>query len=142
MHAFWRLHRAAYRFSGGRCLWTPASKRGWGALHLSTLGRRSGRRRDVILGYLEDGHDFVVLAMNGWEDGEPAWWLNLQSHPDAVIRLHGGQQRRVRAHCALGAERDRLWSRWAVVDPALDAYAARRTSDTAVVILAPRPTID
>ena len=30
MHAFWRVHRALYRLSGGRFLWTPASKRGWG----------------------------------------------------------------------------------------------------------------
>jgi F420H(2)-dependent quinone reductase len=29
---FWRVHRAVHRLSGGRFLWTPASKRGWGAL--------------------------------------------------------------------------------------------------------------
>ena len=28
-HAFWRGHRAVYRLSRGRFLWTPASKRGW-----------------------------------------------------------------------------------------------------------------
>lgn len=43
MHAFWRTHRALYRLSGGRFLWTPASRRGWGALHLTTVGRTSGR---------------------------------------------------------------------------------------------------
>jgi hypothetical protein len=21
------------------------------------------------------------MAMNGWADAEPAWWLNLQAHP-------------------------------------------------------------
>ncbi|KAA0232238.1 MAG: hypothetical protein EDR02_18330 [Actinobacteria bacterium] len=35
-HAFWRAHRLLHRLSGGRFLWTPASKRGWGALRLST----------------------------------------------------------------------------------------------------------
>ena len=27
----------------------------------------------------------VVLAMNGWDEGHPAWWLNLEAHPDAVM---------------------------------------------------------
>ena len=25
--------------------------------------------------------------MNGWGEGHPAWWLNLQAQPDAVVRL-------------------------------------------------------
>jgi hypothetical protein len=50
---------------------------------------RSGRQRSVIVGYLEDGPDLVVLAMNGWDEGHPAWWLNLEAHPDAVVRLAG-----------------------------------------------------
>ena len=37
MHTFWRVHRAMYRISGGRFLWTQASRRGWGALHLTTI---------------------------------------------------------------------------------------------------------
>ena len=65
-HAFWRCHRALYRLSRGRFLWTPASKRGWGAMHLPTIGRRSGRDRHVIVAYLEDGPNVTGLAMNGW----------------------------------------------------------------------------
>src|SRR5262245_1180849 len=41
--------------------------------------------RSVILGYVEDGPNLVTMAMNGWADGEPAWWLNLQAHPDATV---------------------------------------------------------
>ena len=37
------------------------------------------------------------------------------------------------------AERSRLWARWSAVDRQLDAYAAKRSSPTAVVILEPRP---
>ena len=60
VHLFWRVHRGLYRLSGGRFLWTPASKRGWGALHLTTIGRKSGEERSVIVGYLEDGTMIVV----------------------------------------------------------------------------------
>jgi hypothetical protein len=73
-------------------LWTTSNKRGWGALRLTTIGRKSGQERSVILGYLEDGPDVVTLAMNGW----------------------------------------------AAVDPQLDAFAGRRSTQTPMVILEPR----
>ena len=39
-----------------------------------------------------------------------------------------------------GEERDRLWSRWREIDKHLEAYAARRPTETAVVVLEPRPS--
>lgn len=137
MHAAWRVHRGLHRISGGRFLWTPANKRGWGALQLTTVGRRTGQQRAVIVGYLEDGPRLVTLAMNGWGEGHPAWWLNLEAHPDAVVRLSGQEPRPVRARQAAGDERDRLWRRWRAVDPELDGYAARRSTETPVVVLEP-----
>jgi deazaflavin-dependent oxidoreductase (nitroreductase family) len=90
----------------------------------------------VIVAYLEDGANLITMAMNGWADGEPAWWLNLQAHPDASVDLVGGP-RRVRARAARGDERSRLWARWREVNARLDAWAARRSSETAVVVLEP-----
>lgn len=138
MHLFWRAHRAAYRLSGGRFLWPTGGKRAWGAMHLTTIGRRSGRERNVIVGYLEDGPNLVVLAMNGWDEGNPSWWLNLEAHPDTVVRLAGEQPRAVRARRAEGEERDRLWQCWAAVDPGLDGYAGSRSTETPVVVFEPR----
>jgi F420H(2)-dependent quinone reductase len=37
-------------------------------------------------GYLEDGPNLVTLAMNGFDEGHPSWWLNLEAHPEAVVR--------------------------------------------------------
>lgn len=90
----------------------------------------------MIVGYLEDGPRLVTMAMNGWGAAEPAWWLNLQARPDAVVQTRDGV-RQVRARAAEGAERDRLWTRWAEVDANLEQYAARRPRETAVVILEP-----
>ena len=137
VHTAWRVHRALHRLSGGRFLWTTSNKRGWGALRLTTIGRKSGHERSVILGYLEDGPDLVTLAMNGWDEGHPSWWLNLLAQPDAVVKLAGQDPRTVRAREAVGQERDRLWQRWAAVDLDLDAYAARRSTETPVVVLEP-----
>jgi deazaflavin-dependent oxidoreductase (nitroreductase family) len=136
-HAFWRVHRTLNRLSGGRFLWTESSKRGWGAMRLTTIGRTSGRDRTVIIGYLTDGSNLVALAMNGWDEGDPAWWRNLEAHPEAVVQLPHRHPRRMKARRASGDERDRLWQRWAVVDEGLDGYAALRSNDTPVVVFEP-----
>ena len=60
-----------------------------GALRLTTVGRKSGQERSVIIGCVEDGPNLVVLAINGWDEGHPSWWLNLEARPDAVVRLAG-----------------------------------------------------
>ncbi len=138
VHGAWRVHRALYRLSGGRFLWTTSNKRGWGALLLTTVGRKSQQERSVIVGYLEDGADLVLLAMNGWDEGHPSWWLNLRANPAAVVRLSGKHRLRVRASEVVGEERHRLWRRWAVVNPELDGYAGMRSTETPVIILEPR----
>lgn len=138
MRFFWFAHRRLYRVTGGRLgLWQPKPD-GWGTLRLTTIGRRSGEERSVILGYFEDGPNLVTMAMNGWGDGEPAWWLNLQANPDVQVDLKDGL-RRVTGRAAAGEERDRLWARWREIDKNLDAYAARRSTETAVVILEAQP---
>ena len=138
VHTAWRAHRALYRLSGGRVLWTTANKRGWGALRLTTIGRKSGHERSVIIGYVEDGPNLVAPAMNGWDEGHPSWWLNLETHPEAVVRLVGQHPRPVRARAAAGSERDRLWQRWVAADPQFDALAGLRSTETPVVVLEPR----
>jgi len=135
---FWFAHRRLYRLTGGRVgQWRPKPHR-WGAMRLNTVGRRTGHERSVMVGYFEDGPNLVTMVMNGWGDGEPAWWLNLQAHPDIRVDLADGP-RQVKARAAHGEERERLWSRWREIDKNLDAYAARRTTETAVVIFEPRP---
>ena len=106
-------------------------------LRIHTIGRRSGAERIAILGYFEDGPNLFTLAMNGWGAPEPAWWLNLQAHPDATIELPDGS-REIRARAATGEERDRLWAEMRRLEPNLDGYAARRNRQTAVVVFEPR----
>jgi deazaflavin-dependent oxidoreductase (nitroreductase family) len=133
----WRVHRALYKLSGGRFLWTTSNKRGWGALRLTTIGRKSGQERNVIVGYVEDGLNLVLVAMNGWGEGHPAWWLNLQAHPDAVVRMAGENPRRVRALQVEGGERERLWKRWVAVQSDYEEHARRRSVETPVILLEP-----
>ena len=133
----WVVHRAIYKVTRGRLgLWAQQPNK-WGAMRVTTIGRRTGQERSVILGYYEDGPNLVTMAMNGWAEGESAWWLNLQANPEATVVLPDGV-RAVRAHAAVGAERARLWERWKDMGDDVDGFAKLRSTETAVVVLEPR----
>jgi deazaflavin-dependent oxidoreductase (nitroreductase family) len=133
----WIAHRAMLRVTRGRRgLWLPRADR-WGTMRLTSIGRKTGRERVAILGYYEDGPNLVTLAMNGWGEAEPKWWLNLQAQPDATVVLKDGV-RAVRARAAVGEERERLWAHWQELGDDVDGYSTYRTGETAVVVLEPR----
>jgi len=140
IRVFWMVHRALYRATGGRFgLSRPQAGARFGMMRLATVGRRSGHRRSTIIGYYPDGQNLVTLAMNGWADADPAWWLNLQAHPETTVDLPDGP-RRVRARAAEGAERERLWATFRDYPgwgDDIDALAARRSRETAVVVFEP-----
>lgn len=140
VRGFWRLHRTLYRVTVGRIgLWRPRAGKRFGVMRLNTVGRLSGFPRMVILGYFEDGPNLGTLAMNGWADAEPAWWLNLQADPDAAVVLKG-EARAVRARAAIGEERERLWTKFADYPgwgDDIDVLASRRSMKTTVVVLEP-----
>ncbi|MDH4278455.1 MAG: nitroreductase family deazaflavin-dependent oxidoreductase [Acidimicrobiia bacterium] len=134
----WRIHRALYRVTGGRFGLRRPNDKTYGLMRVVTIGRRSGVERPVMLGYFEDGANLVTMAMNGWGAPEPAWWLNVQAHRDVTIDLVG-ETRRSTGRAATGAERERLWARWQEIDRNLDDYAARRPTETAVVVFESQP---
>ena len=126
-----------YRVTGHRRgLWIP-TEAGGGRCASTTTGRKSGRQREAILGYYEDGPNLVTMAMNGWGAAEPAWWLNLQAQPEATVRTKQGDLA-VHGRSAEGDERDRLWARWQALGDDVDGYSTRRPTETAVVVLEPR----
>jgi deazaflavin-dependent oxidoreductase (nitroreductase family) len=104
-------------------------------MRLHSIGRRSGRPRVAIVGHI------VTVAMNGWADAHPGRCLNLQAAPAATVDLADGT-RSVRARVATGEERARIWATvrdypgWGAD---IDALAARRSKQTAVVVLEPAP---
>jgi deazaflavin-dependent oxidoreductase (nitroreductase family) len=140
IQTFWTLHRAAYRATGGRFgLSRPEAGHKFGMLQLSTVGRRSGQARMTMIGYFPDGENLVTLAMNGWADAEPAWWLNLRARPQTTVVLPDGS-RAVSGRIATGAERERLWAKFRDFPgwgEDIDALAARRSIETSVVVLEP-----
>jgi deazaflavin-dependent oxidoreductase (nitroreductase family) len=142
VRAIWIAHRTIYSITGGRFGLRPSTSTQWGMLRLTSVGRRTGKARVAIVGFIVDGPNVVIPAMNGWADPEPAWWLNLQTDPNATIELPDGQ-RDVTARAAVGEERDRLWGRFLALKSSAftEASASLRSRETAIVVLEPRRTV-
>jgi deazaflavin-dependent oxidoreductase (nitroreductase family) len=106
--AITHVHRMVYRVSrgriGGRAL-------GLRFLLLRHVGRRSQLERLIPLLYLTEGDDrWIVAASNGGNARDPAWWLNLKSHPHVRIDV-GTEWFDVDAREATPEECARLWPR-------------------------------
>ena len=78
-------------------------------LLLTTIGRKSGRPRPVVLPYFEiDEGRIAIVGSRGGMPTDPHWARNLRANPEARIHLHR-RERAARAHLAQGEERSRLW---------------------------------
>ena len=73
------FHRTILKLSGGRMGWDAAKMP---VLELTTIGRKSGERRSVMLtSPVQEGDTIVVVASRGGDDQHPAWFLNLRIAP-------------------------------------------------------------
>jgi F420H(2)-dependent quinone reductase len=111
---------------------------GW-RLHclvLETTGRRSGQPRRVVLLYMPDDEGFVVVASNFGNERPPAWWVNLEATPDAVVE-HRGRRFAVRARELQGDERTATLARAVAYNKQWRGYAATVRRPLPVVRLEP-----
>ena len=78
------MHALAYRITKGR-----AQSRKYPTMLLSVTRRKTGKTQTVPVIYIEDGGRYVVAAAYSGSDTDPAWWLNLQANPVAVVQVMG-----------------------------------------------------
>ena len=105
-------------------------------LLLTTIGRKSGKPRTVPLTYLRDGSAYVITASYGGLPRNPAWFLNLESHPEATIQVKK-RQMQVKTETANPEKKRELWARLMEVAPGYANYQKRTTRDIPMVILHP-----
>jgi deazaflavin-dependent oxidoreductase (nitroreductase family) len=103
-------------------------------LILTTTGRRSGAERQNALIYGQHGKDYLVVASKGGADDPPAWYLNLQAHPEVQVQVQGDRFT-ARARTATPEEKPALWRTMTAEWPAYDEYQQRTEREIPVVIL-------
>jgi F420H(2)-dependent quinone reductase len=124
-----RLHRRAYRLSGGR---VGGTKRGIPVALLTTTGRHSGAARTTPVMVLPDGDRWLSVASNAGLAAPPAWLLNLQARPEARLEVRG-ECRLVRAKLLTGSEREHYWPRLVRHNPLFADFQSRTSREATVV---------
>lgn len=93
-------------------------------LLLTTVGRKSGKPRALPLIYGEAGGTYVVIGSKGGAPSHPAWYLNLEAHPECELMV-GARAVSARARLAEGEEREALWQQMVEIYPPYTEYRER-----------------
>lgn len=86
MRVKWRLHKLAWKASGGRIGRTVS---GMPVVELVTVGNKSGEPRQILITYVEFEGAPAVIGTNAGRDTDPAWVRNLRADPKARARWNG-----------------------------------------------------
>jgi len=125
------LHVSLYRLMGGR---VGGSVFRAPVLLLSTVGRRTGKKRTTPLVYIEVGDSLVVVASNGGREKNPGWFTNIKQNPLTEVQIRG-RRTVMRAEQASRDEKERLWPLLMKMYGRYDDYQARTKREIPVVIL-------
>lgn len=129
------VHRAIMAVSFGKLGWNAG---GMPVVELTTIGRKSGQPRTVMLtSPVQEGDAYVLVASKGGEDEHPAWYLNLRDHPEVQVSVGGGDRRTMVARTAEGDERARLWASLTAVQPRYAGYQRKTDRQIPVVVVEP-----
>lgn len=126
------LHAALFRASSGRI---GGRIHGMPVVMLTTIGRKSGKRRTTMLTspVLEDGR-VVLVASYGGDDRHPTWFLNLRDNPEVEVVM-SGKTSPMRARIASADEKAELWPRVVTAYRGYGGYQKRTDRDIPLVIL-------
>ncbi|WP_194829546.1 nitroreductase family deazaflavin-dependent oxidoreductase [Nocardia sp. XZ_19_231] len=131
-----RVHRALLTVSGGRL---GNSFFGMPSLQLTTIGRKSGDPRKVMLtAPIIDGDMIVIVASRAGDPTHPAWFLNLRDNPNVEVSLRNGPERPMTARVATPDERATLWPRVTSSYKGYADYQTKTTREIPLVLLTPR----
>lgn len=96
---------------------------GLDGLVLTTVGAKTGQKRQTLLGSFPDGDNaWLVVASAGGAAANPAWYHNLAAHPDQAQVEVGGKTVNVTAIQLAGQERDAAWRRITDAQPRYAGY--------------------
>ncbi|MCH7641323.1 nitroreductase family deazaflavin-dependent oxidoreductase [Patescibacteria group bacterium] len=123
-----------YRLTNGKVGGTLG---GLSLLLLTTVGRKTGRKRTVIISYIRDGKSYVITASAGGSDRNPAWFWNLKDNPSAEIQVKN-KKIEVNAKVAEQNKRNQYWKRLIKVAPGFKAYQKKTKRLIPMVILQPQ----
>lgn len=129
------LHRVVVKVTGGRAGFRVP---GLSMVQLTTIGRRSGEPRTVMLAApIHTDDRYVVVASRGGDERPPAWLLNLQANPEVLVTDRAGT-RPMRARVLEPAEQEELWDDVVRAYRPFEGYQRKTSRVIPLVALEPR----
>ena len=129
------VHRVVLKLSFGHLGWNASNMP---VLELTTIGRKSGQPRSVMLtSPVQEGSTIVIVASRGGDDQHPAWFLNLRDNPDVEVTMKG-EKRAMRADVADADERARLWPLVTKDHKNYAGYQTKTDREIPLVLLQPK----
>ena len=139
-----RLPRLLARFGNGMMLRSfrrggARTQGGVETLILETVGGKTGKVRQSVLGYLPEGDDgWLVVASLAGTARNPAWLHNLAARHEGTIQLRDGRRIGVHAETLEGADLAAAWERIEREAPEYPKYRTKTDREVAIVRLRSR----
>lgn len=112
--------------------------RGMDVLFLTTVGAKTGERRETPVAWFPDGDQaWLIVASLGGSARNPGWYHNLAAHPDQVWIEIGDRTLRVVPEQLEGNRRDEGWQRIITAQPRYANYQEKTDRVRPVIRLAP-----
>ena len=122
-----------YKLSQGRIGGRMA---GLNVLLLTTIGRKTGKRRTTPLGYFEHDGSYVIIASNGGSDRHPFWFLNLKNNPNVRVQIKDKEISATAQEAEPGL-RKKLWTRLVGLSPQYGQYEKSTKRQIPLILLQP-----
>jgi len=131
------VHRVMQKVTLGKVGWQFGDMP---VLELTTIGRKSGQPRSVMLtSPWQEGDTYVIVASRGGDDTHPAWFLNLRDNPEVEVALKGKARQAMHARVADADERARLWPLLTKDHQNYAGYQTKTDREIPLVLLEPKP---
>lgn len=116
----------------------PGKFMGSPVLVLTTVGAKSGKERNSVLGGFPDGHDaWLIIASKGGSATHPAWLHNIARNPDKVQVQVGNRKFKARVESLTGKERADAYARVVKVAPNYGGYLRKTDREIPVLRVTP-----
>ena len=136
-HTLHHIDRFSMKLSGGK--WSFSSLvSGLLIVCLSTIGAKSGERREVPLIAIPSGSEFILIASNWGQSKNPGWYYNLRANREINLSVNG-RMGEYMAQEVSGEERERYWQAAVSYYPGYAIYAGRANGrQIPVMVLIPK----
>lgn len=114
---------------------------GMDVLFLTTVGKKTGERRETAVAWFPDGDDaWLIVASAGGSARNPDWYHNLAAHPDQVWAELPQRALRVTPEQLEGARREERWRQIVQAQPRYARYQEKTDRLLPVIRLVPAST--